>query len=112
MQLPRQAYLRLGPARIDCMLQLYGAGGASGGVGGSQARHWVVAGDVAAATASGVAAGLHFILEVSGCEVSLVDGLPQELALLSLEGLGLEVHWGITAGLAHTQLALRCRSLQ
>lgn len=46
---------------------------------------------------------LHVALEIPALDVSLVDGRPQELLLLSMDGLVAEYHAGNSAGVAYTQ---------
>lgn len=48
---------------------------------------------------------LHVALEVPALDVSLVDGRPQELVLLSMDGLVAEYHAGNSAGTAYTQVS-------
>lgn len=55
---------------------------------------------------------LRSLPQVSGLELSLVDGRPQELLVLSLEGLSAEYHAGSTAGVAYVQTSLKLRNLQ
>jgi hypothetical protein len=50
------------------------------------------------------ASSLHVALEVPALDVSLVDGRPQELLLLSMDGLVAEYHSGNSAGTAYTQV--------
>jgi hypothetical protein len=50
---------------------------------------------------------LHVALEVPALDVSLVDGRPQELLLLSMDGLVAEYHAGNSAGTAYTQVWIR-----
>ena len=50
-------------------------------------------------------ASLHVSLEVPALDVSLVDGRPQELLLLSMDGLVAEYHAGNSAGVAYTQVS-------
>lgn len=49
---------------------------------------------------------LHVSLEVPSMDVSVVDGRPQELVLLSMDGLVAEYHAGNSAGIAYTQVGL------
>lgn len=54
------------------------------------------------------ASSLHVALEVPALDVSLVDGRPQELLLLSMDGLVAEYHSGNSAGTAYTQVRHPC----
>lgn len=54
------------------------------------------------------AAALHLSLELPSLDVSLVDGQPQELVLLSLDGLTVEYHAGNSAGITYTQVRTSC----
>uniref|UniRef100_A0A7S3R138 Vacuolar protein sorting-associated protein 13 VPS13 adaptor binding domain-containing protein n=1 Tax=Dunaliella tertiolecta TaxID=3047 RepID=A0A7S3R138_DUNTE len=60
----------------------------------------------------GVAASKHISVEVTGLEVSLVDHRPQELLVLSLEGLMLDWASGSSGGLAFSQFGATLRDLQ
>jgi hypothetical protein len=44
-------------------------------------------------------------LDIPAVDLSLIDGRPQELLLLSMDGLVLEYHMGNTAGIAYTQVS-------
>jgi hypothetical protein len=50
-----------------------------------------------------LSSSLHVALEIPALDVSLVDGRPQELLLLSMDGLVAEYHAGNSAGTAYTQ---------
>lgn len=50
------------------------------------------------------ASALHFSVDIPAMDVSLVDGRPQELLLLTLDGLTLDYHAGNSAGTAYTQV--------
>eukprot|EP00878_Enallax_costatus_P013777 GHUV01014408.1.p1 GENE.GHUV01014408.1~~GHUV01014408.1.p1 ORF type:complete len:898 (+),score=328.70 GHUV01014408.1:398-3091(+) len=58
------------------------------------------------------AAAMHLSLELPSLDVSLVDGQPQELVLLSLDGLTVEYHAGNSAGITYTQLLVRVNLAQ
>eukprot|EP00879_Flechtneria_rotunda_P005415 GHRR01005707.1.p1 GENE.GHRR01005707.1~~GHRR01005707.1.p1 ORF type:complete len:1494 (+),score=564.87 GHRR01005707.1:1093-5574(+) len=58
------------------------------------------------------ASAWHVNLEVPALDVSVVDGRPQELLLLSLDGLTVEYHSGNSAGTAYTQVLLRVNFAQ
>lgn len=57
-------------------------------------------------------ASLHVSLEVPALDVSVVDGRPQELMLLTMDGLSAEYHAGNSAGVAYTQVLLRLNLAQ
>lgn len=50
------------------------------------------------------AASMHLCIEVPAMDLSLVDGRPQELLLLTLDGLTLEYHAGNSAGVSYNQV--------
>jgi|AntDeeMetagen681_2_1112603.scaffolds.fasta_scaffold65017_1 hypothetical protein len=50
--------------------------------------------------------------QVTGLELSLVDHRPQELIVLSLDGLVLEWALGSSGGLAYSQFGAKLRDLQ
>jgi hypothetical protein len=50
------------------------------------------------------AASMHLSVEVPAMDLSLVDGRPQELLLLTLDGLTLEYHAGNSAGVSYNQV--------
>lgn len=50
------------------------------------------------------ASALHLSLELPSLDVSMVDGRPQELLLLSLDGLTVEYHAGNSAGVTYNQV--------
>lgn len=53
---------------------------------------------------------MHLSLELPSLDVSLVDGRPQELMLLTLDGLAVEYHAGNSAGVTYTQVCCCCAS--
>lgn len=52
------------------------------------------------------ASSLHLSVDIPALDVSIVDGRPQELLLLSLDGLALEYHAGNSAGITYTQVSV------
>ncbi len=53
------------------------------------------------------ASALHLTVEVPALDLSLVDGRPQELLLLTLDGLTVEYHAGNSAGIMYNQVSGR-----
>jgi hypothetical protein len=53
------------------------------------------------------ASTLHVSLDLASLDVSIVDGRPQELLLLTLDGLAVEYHAGNSAGIAYSQVRHR-----
>jgi hypothetical protein len=47
---------------------------------------------------------MHLSVEIPAMDLSLVDGRPQELLLLTLDGLTLEYYAGNSAGVSYNQV--------